>query len=187
MEKSCSNCATGIEFKCPASYDPKYYLDCMNNNYSKWVSVEPVREIPAWDEYFFNLAKVAASRSGCIRAQVGAVIVDQYKKVKSTGYNSVPSGIESCFARGNCYRQENKIPSGTQYETCRSIHAEQNAIIQAGEEKCRWSRMYIYGHEMVCILCKRFIMQAGITFVYLKKDDNSEVKVIRVDEDWEDL
>jgi len=33
--------------------------------------------------------------------------------------------------------------------------------------------MYIYGHTQVCILCKRFILNAGIERIYLKKDDAS--------------
>lgn len=39
-------------------------------------------EIKPWDEYFLDLAKTCATRSNCIRAQVGAVIVGQDKKLK---------------------------------------------------------------------------------------------------------
>ena len=42
--------------------------------------------------------------------------------------------------------------------------------------------MYIYGHNFICILCKRFIVQAGIKDVYLKKDDDSEVTYVTVDD-----
>jgi dCMP deaminase len=113
------------------------------------------REIPSWGEYFFKIAKTVAGRSNCIRAQVGAVIVDDKKHIVSTGYNGTPSKVESCFSRGECYRTLNNIPSGTRYETCRSIHAEQNAIIQAGEENTEGGTIYIYGHNQICILCKR--------------------------------
>ena len=44
------------------------------------------------------------------------------------------------------------------------------------------STMYIYGHNFSCILCKRFIVQAGITDVYLKKDDNAEILHVSVDD-----
>ena len=104
------------------------------------------------------------------------------KKIKATGYNGTPSGVESCYERGTCYRIENNIPSGTCYETCRSIHAEQNAIIQAGQDRCKGSTMYIYGHNFICILCKRFIVQSGIVKVYLKKDDESEIVEVSVDD-----
>ncbi|MDP8219486.1 MAG: deaminase [Candidatus Theseobacter exili] len=131
-----------------------------------------------WDDYFLELAKTATRRSDCIRAQVGAVIVNSRNKVKGTGYNNSPAGVQGCIERGNCYRIENKIPTGTRYETCRSIHAEQNAIIQAGEDACSGSSLYLFGHDFVCVLCRRFIINAGIIRVVLKKDDNSQVKEI---------
>ncbi len=135
-----------------------------------------------WTNYFLDVAKTISARSNCIRAQVGAVIVDENNKIKATGYNGTPSKVISCNELGFCYRVKNNIKSGTRYETCRSIHAEQNAIIQAGEERCRNSTMYIYGHNMICILCKRFIIQAGIKEVYLKKGENSDIIYITSDE-----
>lgn len=139
-------------------------------------------EIINWTEYFLEIAKTVAMRSNCLRKQVGAIIVDQHKKIKATGYNGTPCKVESCAEKKFCYRIANNIPSGTQYETCRSIHAEQNAIIQGGEEKCRGGIMYLWGHDFICILCKRFIVQAGIKEVYLKLDDKSEIKHILVED-----
>jgi dCMP deaminase len=139
-------------------------------------------DIKPWDEYFLDLAKTCATRSNCIRAHVGAVIVGQDKKIKATGYNGTPSKVESCAERGVCYRIKNKIPSGTKYETCRSIHAEQNAIIQAGQDRCNNATIYIWGHDFICILCKRFIVQAGISQCVLKKDENSPVVKISVED-----
>lgn len=135
-----------------------------------------------WDDYFMEVAKTASLRSNCLRAQVGAVIVAPDKTVKATGYNGTPSKVTSCAEKNYCYRIKNNIPSGTQYETCRSIHAEQNAIIQAGKFQCKDASMYIYGHDFICILCKRFIIQAGIKDVYLKKDENSKIIKVTIDE-----
>ena len=42
--------------------------------------------------------------------------------------------------------------------------------------------MYIYGHNFICILCKRFIVQSGIKEVFLRKDDNSEIIRVTVDD-----
>ena len=131
-----------------------------------------------WNDYFLEIAKTVSKRSNCLRAQVGAVIVGTDKKIKATGYNGTPSKVVSCMELGFCYRMKNNIPSGTRYETCRSIHAEQNAIIQAGQDRCMGASMYIYGHNFICILCKRFIVQAGIETIYLKKDDNSPIEVV---------
>ncbi len=138
--------------------------------------------IKPWDEYFLDLAKTCATRSNCLRAQVGAVIVGPDKKIKATGYNGTPSKVESCAERGTCYRIEHHIESGTQYETCRSIHAEQNAIIQAGQDRCQDATIYIWGHSMICILCKRFIAQSGITQCVLKKDENSPIVRVSVED-----
>lgn len=138
--------------------------------------------IKPWNEYFLEIAKTCATRSNCFRAKVGAVIVGEDKKIKATGYNGTPSKVTSCYEIGKCYRIENNIPSGTMYETCRSIHAEQNAIIQAGQDRCKGATMYIYGHNFICILCKRFIVQAGIKDVYLQKDEKSPVSYITVDQ-----
>ena len=38
-------------------------------------------EIKSWEDYFLDLAKTCASRSNCLRAQVGAVIVGEDKKI----------------------------------------------------------------------------------------------------------
>ncbi len=129
-----------------------------------------------WDNYFLEIARTVSKRSNCLRAQVGAVIVGADKKIKATGYNGVPSKVVSCMELGECYRIKNNIQSGTRYETCRSIHAEQNAIIQAGQDRCQGASMYIFGHNFICILCKRFIVQSGIETIYLKKDDNSPME-----------
>jgi len=133
------------------------------------------RKRPEWREYFMDFARHAAKRSDCIRSQVGAIIVNKRNKVRGTGYNNTPAGVESCLSRKQCYRIEHNIPSGTCYETCRSIHAEQNAIIQAGEDNCVGSSLYVFGHTQVCILCKRFIINVGIERIYLKKDEASEI------------
>ena len=135
-----------------------------------------------WNDYFMEIARTVALRSNCLRAHVGAVVVGCDKKIKATGYNGVPSKVLSCAEIGECYRIKNNIQSGTRYETCRSIHAEQNAIIQAGQDRCMGGSLYIYGHNMICILCKRFIVQSGLETIYLKKDENSPIEVVTADE-----
>ena len=64
-------------------------------------------DIIKWNEYFLQIAKTVALRSNCIRAQVGAVIVGEDKKIKATGYNGTPSKVVSCAEIGKCYRIEN--------------------------------------------------------------------------------
>ena len=84
----------------------------------------------SWDEYFMKLAWLVAERATCVRHHVGAVIVRD-KRILTTGYNGAAAGTKDCLEMG-CLRNELNIPSGTRHEICRAIHAEQNAIIQAG-------------------------------------------------------
>ena len=80
---------------------------------------------PSWDEYFMRIAHEVATRSTCPRLAVGAVIVRD-KRILTTGYNGSPSGMPHCEDVGCLIR----IVDGR--ESCqRTLHAEQNAIIQA--------------------------------------------------------
>ena len=65
---------------------------------------------PGWDEYFLNIAQVVATRSSCLRRQVGAVIV-RNKDIISTGYNGAPANQKSSLDIGWCYRDKNNIES----------------------------------------------------------------------------
>lgn len=132
----------------------------------------------SWDEYFLSIAKAVSRRSSCSRANVGAVLVSSEKKIKATGYNSPPHGVTDCQVLGFCNKDRLGYESGTGYEHCPAIHAEQNALIQAGEILCRGSSLYIWGHEFVCSFCKRLILQSGIKYVFLQKDENASIETI---------
>ncbi len=84
---------------------------------------------PDNDTYFMRMAELVATRSTCLRRNVGAVIVKE-KRVLTTGYNGAPKGLKHCAEVG-CVRLANHIESGTRHELCRGVHAEQNAVIQA--------------------------------------------------------
>ena len=141
---------------------------------------------PSWDEYFMEMAELTAQRSTCRRRHVGAVIVKD-KRAIATGYNGAPRGLAHCEENGGCLRQKLNIPSGQRQELCRALHAEQNAIIQAGQDRCKGATMYIYGHNFICILCKRFIVQAGIKDVYLQKDEKSPIEYVTVEQIRQEL
>ena len=130
---------------------------------------------------YLNVAEAFAYRSTCIKRKYGAVIVKN-DVVVSTGYNGSPRGYDNCCDIGTCLRMERNMHQGEGYDICRAIHAEQNAIIQAGQDRCKGSTMYIWGHNFICILCKRFIVQSGIKDVVLRKDENSPVLHVTVDD-----
>jgi dCMP deaminase len=121
---------------------------------------------PSWDEYFMRMAELAASRSTCLRRQVGAVIVKD-KKILATGYNGAPSGLKHCLDIG-CLRDKLGIPSGERHELCRATHAEQNAIVQAALFGVSIKDGTMYSTTHPCILCTKLIINAGIRRMVIK-------------------
>jgi len=130
---------------------------------------------PSIDEYFLKFAMLAAERSTCMRHNIGAVIVRD-KHILSTGYNGAPKNTRDCTELG-CLRDELKIPSGTQQQICRAVHAEQNAIIQAAYHGVSIKDATIYCTHNPCIICAKMIVNAGISRVvsYQKYHDDSFV------------
>ena len=115
-----------------------------------------------------DLADLAASRSTCLRRQVGAVLVRR-ERIISTGYNGAPRGLGHCLELG-CLRAELKIPSGQRYELCRGVHAEQNAIINAAYYGISTEDTVLYCTNQPCILCARILINAGIFRVVHRGD-----------------
>jgi dCMP deaminase len=128
--------------------------------------VKPKRTRPSWDEYFMNIAELAATRSTCLRRQVGSVIVKD-KKILATGYNGAPSGLKHCLDIG-CLRDKLGIPSGERHELCRATHAEQNAIVQAALFGVSIRNSTLYSTTQPCILCTKLIINAGIKKMVIK-------------------
>ena len=126
------------------------------------------------DEYYLSIAKEVAHRGTCLRRNYGAVIVKN-DEIISTGYTGSPRGTDNCCDKHKCYREELGCKPGERYELCRSVHAEQNAIISAARQEMIGSTLYLYGFdaktgEMLdfpepCLLCKKMIINAGIQFV----------------------
>lgn len=114
-----------------------------------------------WDNRFMDMAKLVGSWCTCHRRQVGAVIVKD-KRIIATGYNGAPSGIKNCLERGYCLRNKLNIPSGTQAEKCYSVHAEQNAIVQAAKFGTGVDGATIYVTHQPCTMCTRLIINVGI-------------------------
>lgn len=125
-----------------------------------------VRERPSWDQYFMSIARLAATRSTCLRRQVGAVIVKD-KKILATGYNGAPVGLKHCLDIG-CLREELGIPSGERHELCRATHAEQNAIAQAATFGVSIKGSVIYSTAHPCILCSKLLINAGINKIIIE-------------------
>ena len=121
---------------------------------------------PAIDEYFMQMAHLAATRSTCMRLAVGAVIAKE-KRLLSTGYNGAPRGMAHCEEVG-CLRERLKVPSGQRHELCRGVHAEQNAIVQAAYFGVSIKDATMYVTNSPCSVCAKLIVNAGITRVFYR-------------------
>lgn len=126
-----------------------------------------------------EIARIVSLRSTCIRAHAGAIIVVN-DAIVSTGYSGSPRGEPNCCDMGICERDRLGIEPGKNYELCRSIHAEANAIINAARNGVSiiGSIMYIYferldgqkkKHNDACFMCRRMIKNAGIEKYILKE------------------
>ena len=120
------------------------------------------------DQYYLEIAKTVALRSTCLRRQYGAVIVKD-DCIVATGYNGAARGEPNCCDVGECWREANGIPHGQRYEECVAVHAEDNAISQAGRESIG-ATLYLAGFEngkiinaAPCKMCARKIKNARIS------------------------
>ena len=130
--------------------------------------------------YYLDIAEVTLERSTCLRRHYGAIIVKN-DEVIATGYAGAPRGRKNCCELNSCVREKLSVPRGERYELCRSVHAEQNAIISAERSKMLDSTMYLCGKNCddsyvsgsnPCALCKRMIINAGIKDIYIRDNKN---------------
>lgn len=110
-----------------------------------------------WDEYFMEIAQFVASRSTCTRRKVGAVAVKNHRII-GTGYNGAPSGFEHCTEQ-TCIRRLKQIPSGSQLDLCKAIHAEANIVLQLGYEL---KDADFYCTTQPCTSCLKLLMGAKV-------------------------
>lgn len=140
--------------------------------------------------YYLDIASSVLERSTCLRRNFGAVIVKN-DEIISTGYAGAPRGRKNCCDMHYCMREELNIPRGERYELCRSVHAEQNAIISAERSKMIDADLYLVGKDAKdgsyvanarpCALCKKMIINAGIQRVIVR-DTKNKYTIIPVSE-----
>lgn len=124
---------------------------------------------PHWDDIWMGVAHVIARRSLCVRAQVGAVIVDDRYRVVSSGYNGPPHGFdhrdEPCTVW--CARAQGEVLDG--YGNCPSLHAEANALLAADRSAWQGGVLYVTGH--VCNDCAKLVGNSGLSRVVIQPDE----------------
>lgn len=133
------------------------------------------------ENYYLDIAQAVAGRGTCLRRNFGSIIVKN-DQILSTGYTGAPRGRRNCSDLGYCLREKLNIPRGERYELCRSVHAEANAIINAARSEMIGATLYLVGRdaktgELVpdansCSMCKRLIINAGISRVVVRNTPN---------------
>jgi dCMP deaminase len=144
------------------------------------------------DKYYLNIAQEVAERSTCLRRRYGAVIV-QSDQIISTGYCGAPRGTENCIDINFCLREKRNARRGEHYEWCRSVHAEQNAIIHSKRLDMLNAKLYLVGVDVKlntlmldaepCKLCKRMIINSGITTI-VTYGAHEKIKIVDVQNEW---
>ena len=150
---------------------------------------EGVRLSP--DELFLEMCVLVSSRGTCLRAQVGAVIV-QDRRVVSMGYNGAPPGLPHCtevgcdpdielFARYRAIGIEPAREKALMDGGChRAIHAEANAIAWAARHGTKLFGATMYCTYSPCQKCAELILSAGIgRFVYAKSYRAKRLDLLR--------
>ena len=122
---------------------------------------------PSWDTYFIQIAHLVATRATCPRRSVGAVIVRD-KRILATGYNGAPAGLPHCPPEGD----EHDWPKGCMMagHCVRSLHAEQNCLLQAAKIGVASDGATMYVTCQPCNTCAKMIINAGVARVIYEGD-----------------
>ena len=121
-----------------------------------------------WDDYFMGVSLLAADRSKDPSTQVGACIVSDDNRILSTGYNGFPKG---CSDDEFPWNRDEKLGE-TKYNFV--VHAELNAILNAGGKSLVGSRIFV--SLFPCHECAKAIIQSGVKeVVYLSDKYNGTV------------
>ena len=127
-------------------------------------------------DYYLDIALKVSERSTCLRRQYGAVIVKN-DEIISTGYNGSPRGKVNCCDTRECPRANTE--HGTNYEICKSVHAEMNAIISAARKDMIDGTLYLAGTEngkiieaTPCSICERLIKNAGLNEIIRTREED---------------
>lgn len=107
-------------------------------------------------EYLLALARVASLRGTCGKRQVGAVVANVSKQIVSVSYNGPPSGLPHCID-SPCKAMTLSAPHS--HLACRSVHAEVNALLNAGHAA---RGGFIAVTTSPCYECTKVIVTAGV-------------------------
>jgi len=123
---------------------------------------------PSWDEYFLNIMHEVGKRGTCDRGKSGSVIVKD-KRILCTGYVGSPAGLPHCDEVGHLMKKVADEDGTIRQHCVRTIHAEQNAIIQAAKKGIAIDGATLYCNMEPCRVCAMMIISVGIIRVVCQK------------------
>lgn len=136
---------------------------------------------PEFDDIYMDLAKNLALKSHCIKRNVGAVLTKD-TRIISIGYNGPPKGTHNCdeeWPEHGCERDSKGSCS-------LALHAEENAILYAVNNRTSVEGATLYVTLSPCISCARLILGSKISkVIYL--DSYASYKGLSKDEGVEFL
>ena len=111
-----------------------------------------------WDNRFMKLAREISTWSKDPSTKIGAVIVNDERRILATGYNGFPRGIEDTDER--LKDREQKYPL--------IVHGEMNALMNAlySGVSVKGATIYVWGLP-VCSECTKNVIQSGIKRVVI--------------------
>jgi dCMP deaminase len=118
------------------------------------MSDTPAARFPLhWQHRFMRLALEVGSWSKDPRSKVGAILVDNRKRVIGLGYNGFPRNIEDDPA----------LLTSREAKLARMVHAEVNAILNA-TSSVEGAAIFTTLHP--CGECSKIIIQCGVSHIY---------------------
>lgn len=123
---------------------------------------------PSWDEYFFDMVDTVSKRGTCDRGRSGCVVVKD-RRILTTGYVGAPAGMPHCDDVGHKIKSVTHEDGTTTQHCFRTIHAEQNAVIQAAKHGISLAGSTLYCRMTPCSVCAGFIVGCGIVEVKCQK------------------
>lgn len=120
---------------------------------------------PHADLVWLRVAHEVATRSRCVRSQVGCVLVGADGRVAATGYNGPPAGYAPAEPYGRCSAFCPRAGDACEtraadFSDCPSVHAEVNALLYSDRDARTGGTAYLTRDP--CWACAQALAASGL-------------------------